>query len=81
MEREIIFTALRTELCRLLPDLDAEKITEEDSMQNLGANSIDRFDIIINTMYRLALKKNPDLTDFSDCKNIADIVRVFLSHQ
>lgn len=78
MDRETVFNALRTELVHLLPDLDVEKMTENDSLQDLGANSIDRFDIITNAMYRLPLEKKPQLTDFLECKNIADIVSVFL---
>lgn len=51
-----IFRIIKTNLLELLPDLDPSLIVPEESMKNLGANSIDRADVIIQTMEALALK-------------------------
>ena len=51
-----IFEIIKNNLLELLPDLDPAKIVPEESMKNLGANSIDRADVIIQTMETLALK-------------------------
>lgn len=51
-----IFEIIKTNLLELLPDLDPTKVVPEESMKNLGANSIDRADVIIQTMETLSLK-------------------------
>ncbi len=51
-----IFDIIKANLLELLPELDPSKIVPEESMKNLGANSIDRADVIIQTMEALELK-------------------------
>jgi len=56
----------------LLPDLDPRQITRTESMKNLGANSIDRVDVIIATMKSLELRF--PLTELGGLRNIGELV-------
>ena len=56
MTKEDIFNIIRHNLLEILPDLEGINIAPQDSMKDLGANSIDRVDIIIQTKETLNLK-------------------------
>ena len=70
-----IFQIIKANLLELLPDLDPSRIVPEESMKNLGANSIDRADVIIQTMEALALKF--PLHELGKLKNIQGLVDEF----
>lgn len=72
MSREQILDIMRDRIVDILPDLSPEQIQREDSMKDLGANSIDRFDIISDTMGELNLKI--PLVQFGSLKNIGEVV-------
>lgn len=50
-----IFEIIKGNLLEILPDLDPARIEPHVSMKDLGANSIDRADVIIQTMEALDL--------------------------
>ena len=78
MEKASLLEAIKNEIKLILPAIDIEAINEDDSLVKIGANSIDRAEIIINT-----LRKNNlviSVMEFSDCKNIGDIVNIMLKH-
>lgn len=54
--KESIFDLIKKNLLDVLPDLDPAQVVRMQSMKNLGANSIDRVDVIIATMEALDLK-------------------------
>lgn len=56
MTQEELFETIKQNLIQILPDLDPERITPQQSMKDLGANSIDRMDVILQTMEELRLK-------------------------
>lgn len=56
MTRDALFQIVKTNLLSVLPDLDPALITEDKSMRDLGANSIDRADVIIQTMEELGIR-------------------------
>jgi polyketide biosynthesis acyl carrier protein len=72
MTRAEIFDVVRGNILEVLPDLDPALIEESKSMRDLGANSIDRADILIETMrqFKLSLK----VSDFSGITNIGGLV-------
>ncbi|AIQ47423.1 hypothetical protein R70723_17150 [Paenibacillus sp. FSL R7-0273] len=72
MSKEQIFEIMKDKMLDILPDLDAQRISREVSMKDLGANSIDRFDIISDTMDELQLKI--PLVQFGNLKNIGEVV-------
>ena len=72
MNKENIFNIIINNLLVRLPDLDVNSITKAHSMKDLGANSIDRADILICTMEALNLKFPP--YEVGAFKNIGALV-------
>lgn len=56
MTKPEIFEILKQNIQYFLPDISEELITIEESLKNLGANSIDRMEIITKTMEDLQVK-------------------------
>lgn len=56
MTKEAIFEIIKRHLLEILPDLDAAKLVPSQSMKDLGANSLDRADVIIQAKEELGLK-------------------------
>lgn len=79
MNQESVFNVLKETILEILPDLNDADITITESLKNLGANSIDRMDIIIDTMKKLDLKIS--MMSFNECKNIENIIEVFLANK
>lgn len=69
---EQIFSIIKDNIEEILPDIG--NIEVDNSLKELGANSIDRAEIIINTMQELGIKIS--LIEFGDCRNIKDIIEV-----
>jgi polyketide biosynthesis acyl carrier protein len=72
MKFEQVYKIVQDSIIEILPDIQREEINIEDSLANLGANSIDRMDIIINSMEGVGLKI--PLVEFGELKNIKGIV-------
>ncbi|WP_238651992.1 acyl carrier protein [Paenibacillus piscarius] len=72
MNKDQVLEIMRTKMLDILPDLPAERIRREVSMKELGANSIDRFDIISDTMEELNIRI--PLLHFGSLKNIGEVV-------
>lgn len=75
MTREEIFNIVKESIAEILPETDVESLKVEDSLRELGANSIDRADIIIDTMEALGVKI--PLVEFGNLANIREIVDLF----
>jgi polyketide biosynthesis acyl carrier protein len=67
---------LKSVFAEILPDadVDVDRITLADSLRDLGANSIDRAEIITETMEQLDVAV--PMVNFGNAKNIGDIVAV-----
>lgn len=76
MTREEIFNGIKDNIYDVLPELEGEQIKESDSLREIGANSIDRADIIMSTLERFDLKI--PMVNFGKAKNIGDIISVIL---
>ncbi len=63
---------LKNSVIEIIPDIDPEKIKIEESLKDLGANSVDRMDITIRMMELLDLKV--PLVEFGDIKNMQSLV-------
>ncbi len=59
----------------ILPDVTAEQINIGASLRDLGANSIDRTDIALQSMEELNIKM--PLSKLGAAKNIHDLVELF----
>lgn len=78
MEREIAWNALKNSIYEVFPEFTTKNIHENNSLRDLGANSIDRAEIITSTLARL--KINISLVEFAKSKNIKEIIDVISSH-
>ena len=74
MNKEEIFSVLRAHVAEIM-GLEESEFVIEDSLKDLGANSIDRMDIIVETMEELGIKI--PMVNFGECKNMKDIVDIY----
>ena len=72
MTKDEIFDVLRKDVLFVLPELEPSQITRDASLRDLGANSIDRADIITDTMRTLDLRIR--LGELAGLKNIGELV-------
>lgn len=54
--KEEIFELLKSNLLEIVPEIHPDQVQPMVSMKDLGANSIDRVDVILQTMEALNLK-------------------------
>ena len=74
MNKEENFSVLRAHVAEIM-GLEESEFVIEDSLKDLGANSIDRMDIIVETMEELGIKI--PMVNFGKCKNMKDIVDIY----
>lgn len=78
MTDEEIFSVVRRNLVEMMPELADADIRPEHSMRELGANSIDRMDVVIASQEDLGIRvPNDELTTATD---IASLVTVLGRH-
>ncbi len=73
MNQNDILQTITKNICEVMGETMA--ITPEMSLRELGANSIDRADILMQTMSDLKLKLS--MIEFASAKNIGDIAAIF----
>lgn len=56
MTKTEIFEVVKRNLLGILPELEQVRIDPQQSMKDLGANSIDRADVVIQSMEELNLR-------------------------
>lgn len=74
MKREEVFKILKDAIEFVVPEINVEEVTMNDSLKELGANSIDRSEIIYTTMEDANVKL--PMVSFNDAKNIGDIIDI-----
>jgi polyketide biosynthesis acyl carrier protein len=75
MTRLEVFEIVKKHLLHVMEDLDPARVEEDKSMKDLGANSIDRADVIIRTMEQLGIKlKISELADVKNLRGLVDIL-------
>ncbi|HQE67606.1 MAG TPA: acyl carrier protein [Bacillota bacterium] len=72
MDKNEIFNIIKRSIMEIVPDIDEKDICPEISMKDLGANSVDRMDIIIQSMKELEIKV--PMVEFGNLKNIQGVV-------
>lgn len=77
MSKNEIFETMKEVIYEYLPELEGQDIVITDSLKSLGANSIDRVDIIVDTMEKISLKV--PMVEFGGLKNIEEIIDVMYS--
>ncbi len=77
---EEIFAVLRAQIVDVLPVAADVEITPDHSMRDLGANSIDRMDVVIAAQEELGVKvPNSELTGAGDLRSLVGVFRRSLS--
>ncbi|MBN2441741.1 MAG: acyl carrier protein [Spirochaetales bacterium] len=75
MTKEEIFKQIINHIKEVVPELENYNIQQTDSLKDLGANSVDRAEII--TLMMESLHINIPRIDFFGAKNIKDLVEIF----
>jgi polyketide biosynthesis acyl carrier protein len=75
MSKEQIFEIIVEHLVEVLPEIDPQNVLISNSFSELGANSIDRMEIVTMTLQTLNLKI--PLMAFAGARNIEELVDIF----
>ena len=71
MNVDEVFSVITRHACEVLPELQGHDFQSSDSLKSLGANSVDRSEILIMTLESLAL--NMPLRDTVRAQNIGEL--------
>lgn len=74
MSKEHVFEVVKNIITEILPDVDPAEITIEKQLKDIGANSIDRMEIVTMSMRELDIKI--PLMSFAGVSNIEGMVDV-----
>lgn len=75
MDKDKIFEVIKQNIIDVVPELANRPIGIKDSLKDLGANSVDRAEILIKSMSSFQLKV--PLVEFGQAKNLEELVAVF----
>lgn len=75
MDNNEIFMVIKQNIIDVVPELASRNITINDTLRELGANSVDRAEILVKSLSALKLKAS--LVDFAQAKNIEELVAIF----
>lgn len=78
MQNETIWATLKTAIIDIMIDVPNELLNPQQSLRDLGANSLDRAEIIMKTM--VLLKLQIPLLSFAKANNINELIAIFASH-
>mgnify|MGYP001545262012 CR=1 FL=1 len=79
MTKDEIFNLVKKNILEVLPDIDESIIVPEKHLRDLGANSVDRMEIITMTMEDLNI--NIPLLEFGKVKNMDELCSVLLNEK
>jgi len=74
MNQEGVLEIIARHAREIVPDLQDHAFSESDSLRALGANSVDRADIIMMTLESLSL--NAPLIEMAKAENIGELARI-----
>lgn len=75
MSRSEILQVIKAKVCDIVYEINADSITESSSLKDLGLNSIDRSDVIMDMCDEFDV--NISMIEFAGLKNIGEIINVF----
>lgn len=79
VSREEFLQYIRELLVDIIPELEGTHISGETSLKEAGANSVERMEILVDTMEWAQIRV--PLVKFSQLENIGQIVDVMAEHQ
>lgn len=74
MNEDRAFAALAASVAEILPDIDPTLVTPRASLRDLGANSIDRAEIILEAAARLGARAA--LNKFAGAADLGELARL-----
>lgn len=69
-----IIATLRDTILEIMPELDSQPIDASSSLRDLGLNSLERAEVIIDTLSALNLRL--PMTAFANAANLGDIAGI-----
>ena len=78
MAKKHVYEVVKNAIVQVLPHLKPEMISIEKTLKEVGANSIDRMEVVTISMEELDLKL--PLMSFANVSNIEGLVDVLTAH-
>jgi polyketide biosynthesis acyl carrier protein len=78
MTQDVVFEAVRRNVLEVLPDLTPQDVSMQGTLTDLGANSIDRADVVTMTMEDLGIVV--PISDFQSVHDIRSLVELLKKH-
>lgn len=76
MTRDEIFEVVKRCTLEVLPHLPADAVTVEGSLTDLGANSMDRVEVVMMSLEALKLRVPPaELQGVRDLRGLVDLIQ------
>lgn len=79
MTKDEVFGVVKQAILEVLPDLSADQISIDKNLTELGANSVDRMEVVTMSMEGLGLKI--PLMSFAGVVNLSGLVDVLFNSQ
>lgn len=73
-----VLAAIRRSVLDVLPDVDPALVTVDRSLSDLGANSVDRADVVTSTMESLGV--SVPVGEFREAHDIGSLARLLHRH-
>ena len=78
MQRHEIFEVIKLNILKVIPDIHSDLITIDKSLKDLGANSVDRVEVVQYTMEDLNLKI--PRVEIGKANNLSDLTDIFYTY-
>lgn len=78
MQKQEIFQVIKSNVIKVLPDIGPENVTIDISLKDLGANSVDRVEIVQYCMEELHLKI--PRVEFGKARDLSDLLEILSDH-
>jgi len=78
LDKETIFEVVKANTLKVLPDVVADEVTIDKNLTDLGANSVDRVEVVMYSLEDLRLKVPP--SELQGLRNIGALVDLLHRH-
>jgi polyketide biosynthesis acyl carrier protein len=78
LDKETIFEVVKANTLKVLPDVVADEVTIDKNLTDLGANSVDRVEVVIYSLEELRLKV--PTSELQGLRNIGALVDLLHRH-
>ena len=79
LDKEAIFEVVKANVLKVLPDLVPDEVKVDRSLTELGANSVDRVEVVMYSLEDLEL--NVPTARLHGLRNLAELVDLLYRHQ